>query len=198
MTIKTLEVAGIGPAIRAMRNPYSNWDKSDTVRRGKIGDKDKALSEKLTQAGPAHCKHTRLIQVWAEIIAPRYWWEQFATHRLGMEMLSTSTMHTLMREPITAQSFAEGVRQEQVAWLEEQRQTFWKLVDEEQKKKLWREIIINLPQSFLQRRTVMMSYQCLHNIYELRKGHKLAEWYQFIEWIESLPEAWIITGKEGE
>ena len=52
--IKTLEVAGIGPAIHAMRNPYDSWEKSDT-HRGKIGDKDKELSEKLGNAGPCEC-----------------------------------------------------------------------------------------------------------------------------------------------
>lgn len=195
MTIKTLEVAGIGPAIHAMRNPYSNWERSDTIRRGKIGDNDKALSEKLSQAGPAHCKHTRFIQVWAEITAPRYWWEQFATHRHGMEMLSTSTMHTLMRDPITVESFSEPIRPDHLAWLEQQRQKYQKTDDKDQAKDIWRDIVINLPQSFMQRRTVMMSYQCLHNIYELRKGHKLSEWHQFIEWAEGLPEAWIITGE---
>ena len=40
--IKTLEVAGIGPAIHAMRNPYDSWEKSDT-HHGLIGEADKAL-----------------------------------------------------------------------------------------------------------------------------------------------------------
>jgi hypothetical protein len=38
-----------------------------------IGEKDKELSIKLQKAGPEHCKHLRMIYVWADITAPRYW-----------------------------------------------------------------------------------------------------------------------------
>ena len=72
MRIKTLQVDGFGPAIHAMRNPMDSWDKSDT-HNGKIGDKDKELSLKLSSAGPEHAKHLRMVMVWAEIEAPRFW-----------------------------------------------------------------------------------------------------------------------------
>ena len=100
--IRTLEVAGIGPAIHAMRNPYDSWEKSDT-HQGKIGDKDRELSDKLSTAGTEHCKHLRMCMVWAEIEkAPIYWWKEFDTYRMGVEKLSCSTMHTIMKKPWNA------------------------------------------------------------------------------------------------
>ena len=95
LNIITLEVAGIGPAIHAMRNPMDSWAKSDTVQ-GKVGEKDKELSEKLSRAGTEHCKHLRMIMVWADITAPRYWWNEFDTYRAGVEKVSCSTMHKIM------------------------------------------------------------------------------------------------------
>ena len=65
--------------------------------------------------------------------------------------------------------------------------------DQEEKKHIWNQIIRILPQSFLQKRTVMMSYAALRNIYRQREGHKLDEWKQFRAWVETLPEGWMIT-----
>ena len=67
----------------------------------------------------------------------------------------------------------------------------------EKKKEIWYRVIQNLPQSFLQQRTVMMSYQAIRAMYRQRNGHKLGEWAEFRRWAESLPESWMITDSEG-
>lgn len=59
----------------------------------------------------------------------------------------------------------------------------------------WWQIIQLLPSSYNQRRTIMMNYEVLANIYEYRRGHKLDEWRTFCEWIEELPHSEVITGK---
>ena len=67
-------------------------------------------------------------------------------------------------------------------------------------KKYWWQMIQLLPSSYNQKRTVMLNYEVLANIYKSRKGHKLDEWSKgFIEWIESLPYAkeLIIGEKDG-
>lgn len=64
------------------------------------------------------------------------------------------------------------------------------------KKDYWWQMIQLLPSSYNQRRTVMLNYEVLANIYKSRKGHKLDEWNSFCDWIESLPYAELITGKE--
>ena len=189
--IRTLEVAGIGPAIHAMRNPYDSWAKSDT-HQGYIGEKDRELSERLSNAGTEHCKHLRLIEVWAEIEAPLYWWKEFDTYRAGVEKLSCSTMHTITKSKFTKEMFTNEVEDSIINWLEVER-GFFLSADTEQKKQIyWRRIIENLPSGFIQRRTVMMSYAALRQICKQRKGHKLTEWHVFRDWAFGLPEGWLI------
>ena len=70
-----------------------------------------------------------------------------------------------------------------------------------------------LPSSYNQKRTVMMNYEVLANIYKSRKDHKLDEWCLhgdlgdgtarphdyapgFCDWIKTLPYSGLITGKE--
>lgn len=193
--IRTLEVAGIGPAIHAMRNPYDSWAKSDT-HQGHIGEKDRELSERLSNAGTEHCKHLRLIEVWAEIEAPLYWWKEFDTYRAGVEKLSCSTMHTITKSKFTKEMFTNEVDDPIINWLEVER-GFFLSADTEQKKQIyWRRIIENLPSGFIQRRTVMMSYAALRQICKQRKGHKLTEWHVFRDWAFGLPEGWLIGEKD--
>ena len=198
MKIDTIDVAGFAPALKAMRNPMDSWNKSDSAW-DKVGEKDKELSKKLQSAGSEHCKHLRMIIVWADITAPRYWWNEFDTYRAGVEKVSCSTMHTLMKRHLELDDFEQNngswdsiiinvidmINQMMDTWRETEVQT--------DKKYIWNEIIRILPQSFLQKRTVMMSYAALRNIYRQREGHKLSEWHLFREWVEGLPESWMIT-----
>ncbi len=63
-------------------------------------------------------------------------------------------------------------------------------------KKYWWQMIQLLPSSYNQKRTVMLNYEVLANIYKSRKDHKLDEWHTFCAWIESLPYSELITGEE--
>lgn len=63
------------------------------------------------------------------------------------------------------------------------------------KKDIWWQMIQLLPTSYNQKRTVMLNYEVLANIYKSRRNHKLDEWRAFCEWIENLPYAELITGK---
>lgn len=68
---------------------------------------------------------------------------------------------------------------------------------EEGDKSIWWQMIQLLPSSYNQRRTVMLNYEVLANIYKSRKNHKLDEWsVGFMEWIESLPYSELITGED--
>ena len=53
-----------------------------------------------------------------------------------------------------------------------------------------------LPTSYNQKRTVMLNYEVLHNIYFSRKDHKLDEWHVFCDWIKELPYSEIIIGEK--
>lgn len=63
-------------------------------------------------------------------------------------------------------------------------------------KKYWWQLIQLLPSSYNQRRTIMLNYEVLANIYKSRRNHKLDEWHTFCDWIETLPYSELITGKD--
>ena len=207
MKIKTLDTAGFIPALHAMRNPMNSWNKADSydytgvIEDGKleVGSRDKELSLKLQKAGPEHCKHLRMIYVWADITAPRMWWTEFDTYRQGVEKISCSTMHKLMARPLTLEDFEyssdnESAIESTIRRLNGRIQAWNDLrdTDPDEAQAAWRETIELLPQSYLQTRTVCMSYAALRNIVRQRKGHKLKEWMQFITWARTLPESWMI------
>ena len=202
------EPDGFSQAIEAMRNPMDSWNKSDSewdydnvyefyLGKYNIGEKDKELSVKLQKAEPEHCKHLRMIYVWANIIAPRYWWNEFDTYRAGIEKVSCSTMHKLMARPLEMEDFEhDSINDEFLRKVIESlngSMTAYQLCkDPDHKKEIWRGIIQALPQSYLQKRTVCMSYAALRNIVRQREGHKLYEWEIFINWAKSLPNSWMI------
>lgn len=77
-----------------------------------------------------------------------------------------------------------------IAQLEYDRRLYIKTKD----KKYWWQMIQLLPTSYNQKRTVMLNYEVLANIYKNRKDHRLDEWHTFCKWIESLPYSELITG----
>ena len=202
MIIETIrEPEGFSAAVYGMRNPMNSWGKSDSYLDDDdnfiIGDNDKSLSVKLQNAGSEHCKHLRMIYVWADIVAPRFWWNEYDTYRFGVDKVSCSTMHKLMARPLTKDDFEhdcmnnefldyviESINMSMEAWRAE--------TNEDIKKQIWRSIIEALPQSYLQKRTVCMSYAALRNIVKQRQGHKLYEWQIFIDWAKSLPNSWML------
>ena len=197
------EPQGFSQAMTAMRNPMDSWNKGDSywdeddMNEYCIGYKDKELSIRLQKAGPEHCKHLRMIYVWADISAPRYWWNEFDTYRNGVEKVSCSTMHKLMSRPLKIEDFeSDGASHAHIAfvvdYLNMRIEAYNKSEDIDQKNNIWRGIIQALPQSYIQKRTVCMSYAALRNIVRQREGHKLVEWETFINWCKSLPNSWMI------
>jgi hypothetical protein len=213
MKIENEQVFGFEAAIRAMRNPLNSWDKSDSrikscddplywadknanEERFILGEKDMLLSQKLTKAGTEHSKHLRLIQVWFDITAPRYWYIEFDTY-LHKTNISCSTMHTLMKKPISEQDFEKD---NIPASLIEKINTYIKLYQETNDVEEKRDYLIAckniLPEGFLQKRTVCTNYQTLLNIYKQRAKHTLPSWQQFCDWIINLPYFQELTGIE--
>lgn len=193
MKIENVSVAGFEPAIRGMRNPYDSWDKSDSVFCDikecgySIGGADLKLMQDLARAGSEHRKYLRMIIVWMDITAPRYWWHEFDTYKIGTVANSCSTMHTLTSKPITLDDFEVDDEGYSIIYTIEKCEVIRQKYLETKDKKYWRQLIQLLPQSYLQKRTVMMNYETCHNIYQQRGGHKLKEWEQMRKTIKELP-----------
>ena len=184
-----------------------------------IGPNDHELMMKLANAGPVHGKFRRMITVYVDITAPLYWWKEFDTYKVGTVANSCSTMHKIHAQPFTRADFCYdhleedapdatiasypnddggfdewsslGVLDLIICVLNECRYKYNTTND----KKYWWQMIQLLPSSYNQKRTVQLNYEVLANIYEYRKNHKLDEWVQFCEWIETLPYSEIIKGE---
>lgn len=211
------EVVGLEHAIRGMRNPMNSWEKSDSefiaprcsIRLPmiyKIGDNDIKLMRNLCKAGPDHRKFMRMITVYVDITAPLYWWKEFDTYKVGTVANSCSTMHKIHAKEFTVDDFShehlistcllESVINElniyRNIYNAYDKQTD-EYKEEFSKKAIWLQMIQLLPSSYNQRRTVMLNYEVLANIYKSRKNHKLDEWVDFCKWIENLPYSELIT-----
>ena len=195
ITIENVDVYGFDVAIRAMRNSFDSWEKSDSKwKNGEyvLGKDDLALMRKLIDAGDSHAKFARLITVTCDITAPRYWWTEFDTYKVGTVRCSCSTMHTITRRPFTVDDFStdgglgtHNALAYVVCTLNIMRERYLETGDKAE----WRALIQLLPQSYNQRATVELNYQVLRNICRQRKGHRLSEWAEFIGWSEGLPYA---------
>ena len=181
-----------------------------------IGDNDLDLMKRLRNAGTDHRKFMRMITVYVDITAPLYWWKEFDTYKVGTVANSCSTMHKIHAKEFTLDDFSTEhlcksnieVLEDLVLELEYWRDKFvnydeyCKVVPEFRemysKKDCWWQLIQLLPSSYNQRRTVMLNYEVLANIYKSRCNHKLDEWHVFCEWIENLPYAELITDKVEE
>lgn len=224
--IENIEVMGWEAAIRGMRNPMNSWNKSDTgwyltgtpgtnpaaandkYLREKycIGDNDLDLMTRLSKAGTDHRKFMRMIAVYADITAPLYWWKEFDTYKVGTVANSCSTMHKIAEKEFEMSDFScEHLKPTSIKMmldiidiLNKYRADYNNPEADKLgvKKNYWWQMIQLLPSSYNQRRTVMLNYEVLANIYKSRKDHKLDEWHTFCGWIETLPYSELITGEE--
>ena len=140
----------------------------------------------------------RQIYVGMDITAPLYWWKEADTYKVATTANSESTMHTLMKEPITLDMFSfdgmapEGEGKDWVCDLitiVHLCETYRLKYIETKDKAYWRRLVQILPNGWNQMRTWTANYQTLRNIYFARRNHKLKEWHQFCEFIETLPYA---------
>ena len=184
--------------------------------RSSIGPNDLNLIIRLRNAGTDHRKFMRMITVYVDVIAPLYWWKEFDTYKVGTVANSCSTMHKISDKEFTLEDFScehlyaeddiDGMYYSTTAEEEFTSTDVLKVVIEAlnnyremylstKDKKDWWQMIQLLPSSYNQRRTVMLNYEVLANIYKSRRNHKLDEWHIFCDWIEKLPYGQLITGE---
>ena len=170
-----------------------------------LGENDYILMVKLRNAGTDHRKFMRMLTTYVDITAPLYWWKEFDTYKVGTVANSCSTMHTIYKkeftlddfscehildETFTAEVIPKVILEATIKCLNENRAHYLSTKD----KKYWWQMIQLLPTSYNQKRTVMLNYEVLANIYKSRKNHKLDEWHEFCCWIiHSLPYSSLIT-----
>ena len=214
--------------IMGARNPLNSWSRSDsgtcmgtlachsceknrktecnvTVKHGDfvVGPNDHDLMMRLRNAGTDHRKFMRMITVYVTIIAPLYWWKEFDTYKIATVANSCSTMHTIHAKKFTLDDFSHehvlssrmyDLLSDIVNEFNNQRALYLDTKD----KQYWWQMIQLLPSSYNQKRTVMLNYEVLANMYKSRKNHKLDEWHEFCDWIKELPYSELITGEKND
>lgn len=194
-----------GIIIEGMRNPMNSWDKMDSGFGNicdeldyDIGENDHKLMMQLAKGGAVHAKYRRMIPVYLTINAPLYWWKEFDTYKVGTVCNSCSTMHKIQEKEFTVSDFSHEhmngnsmtVLMVAIESLNMERGNY--LITGN--KDAWWQMIQTLPSSYNQKRTVMLNYEVLVNIYHSRKNHKLDEWHTFCDWIGELPYSELIAG----
>lgn len=200
--------------IQCMKNEFANCIN--------IGPNDLNLMKRLCKSGTDHRKFMRMITVYVDIIAPLYWYKELDTYKVGTVANSCSTMHKIAEKEFTLEDFSNehleytakinvdesllidisdsrdgsnlcsptDVLEIIIKALNKYRNRYIETKD----KTYWWQMIQLLPSSYNQKRTVMLNYEVLANIYKSRKDHKLDEWREFCKWIETLPYSELITG----
>lgn len=212
MKIENTEVFNFDGAFRGLRNPKDSWHLSDSkwLDGGNyvIGEKDLDLAQRMIKGGNTHSKFLRQIFVSVDIIAPRYWWSEYDTYKIGTVANSCSTMHKLTAYPIIQEMFeyngineldSENNLDDEVLWFKIN--DWWentlelleliRLNQQETKQFKYKRIMKQmLPEGFLQKRTVTLNYEVIRHMISSRTHHKLSEWNtDFIKWAKSLPYA---------
>lgn len=200
--IEKTEILGWEAAIRGMRNPMNSWAKSDTDftvgQVPEVGESDLDLMGRLSRAGTEHRKYLRMLTVYVDLTAPLYWWKEFDTYKVGTVANSCSTMHKIHAKEFVLEDFScEHLKEPYLSGLQatvDQLNAAREAFLASKNKEDWWQMIQLLPSSYNQKRTVMLNYEVLANIYRSRKNHKLDEWRKVCAWIENLPCAELITG----
>lgn len=157
MNVKILKECGYEEALLGLSLSY-NRDPEDMV----------SVSKGLYVKDGGHNGFLESIYIWLDINAPRYWWSEADRYRLTTKQ-SESTMHTILKTPLTNDNFEGGeILDNYLAYLNQ-------LIRDKEFVKLKRA----LPESFLQRRVWVMNYKVLRNIMWQRYNHKLEEWQIF-------------------
>lgn len=167
-----------------------------------VGPNDLKLMTTLRNAGTDHRKFMRMITVYLDITAPLYWWKEFDTYKVGTVANSCSTMHKIAAKEFTLDDFSHehlvddlDVRIEiggtdhrdtgpmevlgmTIDVLNHYREKYLVATKTEEytglpAKDIWWQMIQLLPSSYNQKRTVMLNYEVLANIYKSRRHHKL-------------------------
>lgn len=173
-------------AIRfAFYSLQTSYDTSKSVIEFLTQDNEKYdLANRLANKDGGHNKFLEAMPICLIIRAPRYWWQEADTYRIGVTKSSQSTMHTILKQPLTQEDFAVPIPWDYLDKLNQLREVGDLLT-----------LKALLPEGFMQLRVLGTNYKVLRHIYHQRKTHKLPEWKEFCKYIESeLPYSEWLTG----
>ena len=129
--------------------------------------------------GDGENKFLESIMLWLGVQAPRFWWQEADTYRVGTSKQSESTMHTLCKRELTQEDFEMPLEKDALANLNKLIENYKQQTNPTMKNYCFRILKNSLPEGFLQERIWLLSYKTLQNMYKQRVNHRLSQWQGF-------------------
>ena len=158
-------------------------DDMDYFKHSRARERLVDVSMELAKKEGGHNKFLETIMLTLDITAPRFWWQEFDTYRVGVTKQSESTMHTIAKRSFVREDFEIGLS---TVMLEELNRIRTEYLTAEDTEREWKFHLLKnyLPEGYLQRRIVSLNVKSLKNMYTQRKNHRLRQWYTFFHNID--------------
>ena len=172
MKVDVLKVDGIKEALLGMGLSYGLTSNKNIIcmEDAKLAGRLTKICVKCAQRGIGEDKFLRMIQIWADVTAPRFLWAEFDTYKVGTVALSESTMHTLGKLQLTPEDFETPI---EPGYLDTLNSALCSDNAIDFNKGM-------LPEGFLQRRIVNFNYAVFANMIRQRRNHRLPQWHYFL------------------
>ena len=188
MEIKLMRSAGLPEALFGIGLSFGLT--SGEKRWASLSDEMKKrleeIASRLCQKGAGEDKFLRQVQYWFDVRAPRYWWCEADTFKVGTVAQSESTMHRLTGRPLVQEDF-EGPVDFRV--LMNLNGLIEKFNESKGDRKIFLKLKNALPEGYLQRRIWSLNLANMKNIHAQRKNHRLPQWRQVCDaFVKATPE----------
>jgi hypothetical protein len=181
MEITTYSVQGFYSAAYGARLSYggSSLAKLDSdYSTDSLGYADCKLLSKLVERGDSHGKAIRLIEVKFCLVANDRFCNQLDTYKVDTVRCSSSTMHTILKRPLTQNEFSTPLPDFYIDYLNTLRAN-----------KDFKTLVDSLPMGYLYTSVYKFNYQTLRNIHLDRRKHRYTYWEEFLSWVDTLPHS---------
>jgi len=202
MKIKIHEEAGFEWALLGLSKsfkdraiPHDEWWTRERF------EKLRSTAKGMAHNDGGHNKFLESIQIWVDIEAPRGWWQEYDTYRVGVTKQSDSTMHTIQRRETTIHDYETGTSPHMITEFNRILsvrtngfQAQGRLKGEALQAVKW-----NLLEGYLQSRVVNLNYKVLRGMFLQRWNHNLTQWQTFISsMLEQLEHPELLPSKPME
>ena len=151
---------------------------------------DRTLKLAQSPKGEAHDQFLTGIRVNFNLTFTNKAWVELERYRFIEFVSSQSTMHRIAKFDLKNQ-YNEYVDSRIIDIMEELKEKYNQTKDKEDYLKL----LYSNPAGFELTARLTTNYRSLKGVYSQRKNHRLPEWREFCQWIETLPHAELIIGE---
>ena len=186
---------GLSKSFKDRAIPHEEWWTKERFEKLQKTAKGMAFND------GGHNKFLEAIQVWVDIEAPRGWWQEFDTYRVGVTKQSDSTMHTIQRRRTTPDDYEVGTEEFMIAWFNELLSAETNNFEDTKRLKgdSLQRVKWNLLEGYLQSRVVNLNYKVLRGMFLQRWNHNLEQWQTFIQCMcEQLEHPNLLPSKKAE